>query len=152
MASPSIKRVLGVDAILNDFKQLEKHMIKKCAKPAANEALKVLQKKAKKNCKWRSIRKLISRKALITRTRDIFAKVFVKKDKSGRQINLEDRMVGFEVAANILEFGRAAPGDAGGSKVVKPDAFMRRAREAEGKLAMTVFRNEVERNFKRYFQ
>ena len=55
----------------------------------------------------------------------------------------------FEVVANILEFGRAAINNAGGAKVVQPQAFMRRAPEQSGKEAFRKIQSVIISRLKR---
>lgn len=138
-----------IASIEKDLKKIDRQAYSKVLKPAMKKAVKPIQKQAKANAKWPSIKKLIKTKVQKGKN-GILGKIFVAPDKSGRKIQIEGRNVGFEVVANILEFGRAAPFNAGGIKVVKPVAFMRNAEAQKKTEAFDVLRKEITKNLRKY--
>jgi hypothetical protein len=141
------KIIIGLEGLEKKFKIIDKRIDKRVLLPAVRAGLKPIKKQARRNAKWASVRKLLSSRAFIAKSKNIIGKVFVRPSKD-RTIIVDGRRVGFEVAANILEFGRAAAGDAGGAKAVPPKSFLRSARDQKHNEAM----REVRRVLKQRLQ
>lgn len=83
-----------------------------------------------------SLRKLIGTKVVKRkRDREWVGKVYLKPSKE-RTIMIEGREIGFEVVGNILEFGSA-------KRNIKPQPFMRAAREQAGGAAIAAVANQA---------
>ncbi len=139
MSIPTIT-LRELEIIGKRMRQFDKKANKKILLPAIRKGIIPIKRQAKRNAPWKSIRKLIASKAFVARSKNVIGKVFVRKSKD-RTIKLEGRTVGFEVAANILEFGRKK-GD------LKPRPFMRTAREEKKFEAMRIVKQEVAKRIK----
>lgn len=137
--------VTGFETVLKNIQKVEKQFKKKVTKPAFNKALEPIKQQAQINCRHESLKKLIGKKVITvkkgSRKGEISGKVFMKPSKD-RKIILDKREVGFEVVANILEFGRKK-GD------LKPQPFMRPAIAMRQQEAMSILESEMKKGLKR---
>lgn len=149
MSIPSFVKTQLSD-IERNFATIERQAPRKVILPAMRKAVVPIKNQAKINAsKWKSISKLIRSRAFIAKSGSVIGKIFVGPSKD-RTINIDGRSVGFEVAANIIEFGRAAPGNKGGTKTVQPEAFLRNAPNQKGTEAMNVLEKEINKNMKKF--
>ena len=135
-------KITGLDNILRNLKRIDRQMNSKVIRPAINKGLKPIQSATKNNCKWKSIRRLISKKAYVNRKKEVKGKVFLRPDKSGRTIMIKGREVGFEVVGNILEFGSV-------KQNITPRPFMRPARDQAANTALAIIEKEIRERLKK---
>jgi len=133
--------VTGLDKLLRDMQQIDRQMNSRVVRPATLRALAPIKRRAKKNAKWKSIQRLISGKAFVSKKGEVKGKVYLKPDKE-RTITLEGREVGFEVVGNILEFGSV-------TKNIRPRPFMRPAADEGGTEAKAILEREIKARLKK---
>lgn len=133
--------VIGLNDLIKNIDRVDKDFNRKVFLPAIRKGLNIIAKQAKANCKWQSLRKLISKKAFISKKdKNAKGKVFLRPSKD-RTIKLEGREVGFEVVGNILEFGSV-------KQNIKPHPFMRPARDHAAARARFEMEKEAEKRLK----
>jgi HK97 gp10 family phage protein len=133
------------DVLIDGVKELEKRLEKidrkiadKVLRSATSKGLDPIKRRAKSNCQWPSIKKLIGKKVWKNKKKQITGKVYLRPTKDGRTIELKGKTVGFEAVGQILEFGRKK-GD------LKPRPFMRPAREQAKAAALKAMAEEGEK-------
>lgn len=128
--------ITGAEAIINKMRTIDKKFNSKVVRPAMAAALKPMQQKAKGLQRHSSLRKLISRKAFVSKKRnEVLGKVYLRPDKK-RTVMIDGREVGFEVVGNILEFGSV-------KQNITPQPVMRPARDASLALCKLVLERET---------
>ncbi len=140
MARIGTNVVTGINDVLKNMDKLDKDINRKIVKPAIKKGIIPIKKQAKKNAKWKSIRKLIRSRVFIAKSGNVIGKVFLSKSKD-RFIILEGRKVGFEVVGSILEFGRKKGN-------LKPQPYMRTAREEKKAEAIQIVKKEISKGLK----
>jgi hypothetical protein len=134
-------KITGVEDVLKKMRTIDKQFNSKIVRPAMTEALKPMQQKAKGLQRHASLRRLIGRRAFVSKKRqEVLGKVFMRPDKK-RTIMLEGREVGFEVVANILEFGSV-------KKNITPQPVMRPARDASQQICKMVLGREIRKRLR----
>lgn len=133
--------ITGDFELMAKLEMLGRKSLTAVLKPAVNKGLNPIMQKAKQNCKWNSLRKLIGKKTGKTKKGTISGKVYMKPSKE-RTIKLNGRDVGFEAVANILEFGSS-------KQNIRPQPFMRPARQQAHSQALTEFQKEAESRLKK---
>lgn len=134
--------VTGLEQLLRNMQQIDRQMNSRVVRPATLRALTPIKRRAKQNAKWKSIQRLISAKAFVSKKKgDVKGKVYLKPDKK-RTVTLEGRKVGFEVVGNILEFGSV-------TKNIRPRPFMRPAADEGATEAKKVLESEIKARLKR---
>lgn len=124
----------GDKALNSKLAVLKSSAVQRVMKPAMSKGLDPIMRRAKSNAPWASIRRLIGKKVTGRGTK-ISGKVFMKPSNN-RTIMLDGREVGFEVVANILEFGSA-------KQNIRPQPFMRPAREQAKGAALKAMEREA---------
>lgn len=118
---PMSLSVTGVKELNRQFAAIEKGVQDKIAKPALRKGLNVVAKRAKAELWWSEhLRGLIG--ARVSKRKadgEAIGKVYMMPSPD-RTINLNGREVGFEVVANIFEFGSV-------KQNIRPRPFMRSA-------------------------
>ncbi len=144
MSTPSvIVKMTGDKKLSARIAALESKVSNKIMRAAVSKGLIPIAKQAKANQRHASLRKLIGKK-VITKKRwpkDVAGKVYMKPSKD-RTIMLEGRNVGFEVVANILEFGSA-------KRNITPQPFMRPARTNAAAAAISATAAEARRQLQK---
>jgi len=132
--------ITGVEQILGKMAKIDKAFDRKVVKPSMAVALKPIQKIAKSLQKHKSLKKLISRKAFISKKKGVLGKVYLRPSKD-RTIIFQGREVGFETVGNILEFGSA-------KQNIKPQPVMRSARASGSAAARAILKSEIKKRLK----
>jgi len=139
----------GLEDVVKNIKRVDDIYARKILRPSVFAALKPIQAQAKRNAKWASIRKLISRRAHINKIKDVKGKVYLRRDLiktpdgekvDRRMVKVDGRNVGMEVVGNILEFGHPA--------MWQPMPFMRPARDQAAGQAKIVLETELRKRMK----
>ncbi len=134
--------IKGFEELEKKLKNIENKMADKVLKAATSKGLDPIKRRAKANCQWSSIKKLIGKKAWKNKNKNITGKVYLKPSKEGRTIKLDGRDVGFEAVGMILEFGRPGKKSHGKTPPMPPRPFMRPAREQAKGQALKAMANE----------
>jgi len=133
-------KITGMDEVFKKLKKIDRDFNRKVVKPAINAGLEPIKQRAKQNCRHESLRKLISKKAFISkRDKQTKGKVYLKPEKE-RKIKLDGKEAGFEVVGNIMEFGSQ-------KRNIRPQPFMipagQSAKGAAAKIIETKIREKV---------
>jgi len=132
-----VAQISGLSEVMKNLQKVDKQFNSKVILPAVRKGLVPIQRQAKANCNHASLKKLIGKKAFINKKKEVSGKVYMLPSKD-RTIKLQGRDVGFEVVANILEFGRKR-GD------LKPEPFMRPARDTAMPAAYKAMEEEAKK-------
>lgn len=134
--------ITGADKIISNLTRINRQFENKVVRPAMFEALKPIQTAAKTLQRHASLKKLIGRKASMSKQKGkgVIGKVFMRPAKN-RTIQLEGRTVGFEVVGNILEFGSI-------KQHISPQPFMRPARDMASPAARMILSSQISKRLK----
>ena len=142
-------RVQGDRELERKLLAMDRKVAKKTVRTAVRNGAKVTQKAIKENAK-----SIVGGKMGSMLSKNTVIRAFKKQRRGSFGVSamlkpgVEEFVSKGNYIPNAIEFGHAAPGDAGGTKVVAAMPFIRPAQDATKDKALRTIENEVARGIK----